>query len=103
MEESKDGRDQSQQSDDDGVVGIVRSMSQRTLALVAPPVKEILATLVGIWAQMLLTLLASGSATATTADAVSSDSVDSEYVDAEPELKCSVDNQVARKQSQACC
>lgn len=86
----------------DGVVGMVRSLSQRTLALVAPPVQELLITLVGVWAQMLLVLLAS-SHKVSADDGGSSEPAAEEFLDAQEEVVRSVDSQMSRSQPQACC
>lgn len=82
---------------------MVRSLSQRTLALVAPPVQELLITLVGIWAQMLLLLLASDAHKVSADDAGSSEPAADEYLSAQEELVLSVDSQMSRTQPQTCC
>lgn len=74
------------------VAGMARSLSQRTLALIVPPVQELLVILVGIWAQMLLVLLASGAHRVSASDSNAGESAADEYLDAEEELAHSVDS-----------
>ena len=96
-------RGDGQPSDNDGVMGMVRSLSQRTLALVASPVTELVVMLVGIWAQALLILLSHGAETVSTRADRSSETTQTEAIDADADLKLSVDHGPQGAEVQACC
>lgn len=87
---------------DGSSVGVVRSLSQRTLALVVPAVQELVVTLVGIWAQMLLVLIATRPPMGAATDAVVNAAVEEEADDAEAEVFHSADSQLTRLQPQFC-
>lgn len=80
------------------MVGVARSLSEHTLALIAPPIHDLLVTLLGIWAQTLLLLLAyvaTARKTASVLDDGEEDQMRDEYVDANAELQLGVDNTAA--------
>ncbi|CDW94370.1 hypothetical protein [Sporisorium scitamineum] len=102
--QSSDNSEPSGGEDDDGVVGMVHSLSQRTLALIAPlPIHDLLATLVGIWAHALLILLASTAVPVAVSDAGDGETAYDVFVDAQADLKPNVDEPAVHQHAQVTC
>lgn len=118
--ENKDGHDsdddgeafedaaQGENADGSGGAGLVRSLSQRTMAVVVPAVQELVVTLVTIWAQVLLALMASRTTPGPIVGIPETDTSDSMALDEDAseteqaERFRSTDSQATRASSQPC-
>ncbi|KAJ9474873.1 hypothetical protein PHBOTO_004757 [Pseudozyma hubeiensis] len=71
---------------------MVRSLSDRTLALLAAPIQDVLMTLFGFWAQAVLLLLTAAPDKLPALDGSNGQETQDMYVDAPIESKLAVDD-----------